>query len=129
MMPSTSGPSRTSRPRRCEASIWNGWTRSSVVSSVAIYQSLRGADPEPGPRGRSGEAPGEDALLRVEAVLRLIPDHRLRSVDHAGADLLAALRREAVHEDRVGLGGGHQPLVDAVRRQDVVAVDAGFNPH
>jgi hypothetical protein len=42
-------------------------------------------------------------LLHVHAVLGLVPDHRLRAVDDLGGDLLAAVRRQAVHEQRIGL--------------------------
>ena len=44
------------------------------------------------------QAPGEHALLRVQAVFRLVEHHRLRPVDHLVGDLLAAVRRQAVHE-------------------------------
>ena len=62
----------------------------------------------------SAEAPGEDALLRVQAVLGLVEDHRLRTVDDLGGHLLAAMRGQAVHEDRVGLGLRHQARVDLI---------------
>ena len=50
------------------------------------------------------QAPGQQRLLRVQAVLGLVEDHRLRPVDHLVGHLLAAMRRQAVHEQRVGLG-------------------------
>src|SRR5204862_6421658 len=43
----------------------------------------------------------EQRLLRVQAVLRLVPDDALRAVDHLRGDFLAAVRRQAVHEDRL----------------------------
>ena len=65
----------------------------------------------------------------MEAVLGLVPDRRLRAVDHAGRDLLAAMGRQAMHEDGVLLGPLHQPLVDPVGRKHVVAVGAGLAAH
>jgi hypothetical protein len=46
-------------------------------------------------------APGEDGFLGVDAVFRLVPDQALRAVDDLVGDLLAAVRRQAVQEDRV----------------------------
>src|SRR5579884_4198478 len=103
-MRSTVGPSRTSRPRRAKGSMRNGWIRSSSTAA-------------------SAETPGENALLHVQPVLRLVPYHRMRPVDDPGGHLLAAFRRQAVHEDRVGLGLGHQPLVHPIGGEQVVAVD------
>ena len=54
----------------------------------------------------------------MQAILGFVPDHRLRSVDHAVGDLLAALRRQAVHQQRARLGAPHQLLVDPVGRHD-----------
>src|SRR5712691_11165598 len=42
----------------------------------------------------------EQRLLRMQAVLGFIPHHALRTVDHLGGDFLAAVRRQAVHEER-----------------------------
>ncbi len=43
------------------------------------------------------------------------------TVDHLGRDLLAAMRRQAVHEHRVGAGLRHQPLIHAVGREQIMA--------
>src|SRR6266446_2756520 len=110
MIVSRTGPSRTSRPRKAVGSIWNGWTRSSgitAVGTIGLGIGLKSfaadrVEVEPKPRRASAEAPGENALLGVQAVFRLVPHHRLRSVDDRRADLLAALRGETVHEDGVG---------------------------
>jgi hypothetical protein len=37
----------------------------------------------------------------MQAVLRLVEHHRLRPVDHLVGDFLAAMGRQAVHEDGV----------------------------
>jgi hypothetical protein len=65
----------------------------------------------------------------MQAVLRFIPDHRLRPVDDGWRDLLTAMRRQAMHEHRVLLGTRHQPLVDSVRHQLVVPLLRFPHPH
>src|SRR4051812_34138991 len=60
------------------------------------------------------EAPGQDSLLGVQAVLGFVEHHRLRAVDHLVGDLLAAMRRKAVHEERLGLGARHQLRIDLI---------------
>jgi hypothetical protein len=57
---------------------------------------------------RHPQHPGQHALLRVQPVLRLVEHHRLRSVDDLLGHFLAAMRRQAVHEDRVRRGLRHQ---------------------
>ena len=57
------------------------------------------------------QAPGENALLRVQAVLGLVEDDGLRTVDHFVGDFLAAVGRQAMHEDRILGGGRHQPAL------------------
>src|SRR5882672_6047569 len=54
----------------------------------------------------------EQRLLRVQAVLRLVPHHALRAVDHLGRHLFAAMRRQAVHEESVLLRRAHHVGVD-----------------
>jgi hypothetical protein len=46
-------------------------------------------------------------LLRVHAVFGLVPDHALRAVDDRRRDFLAAMRRQAVHEQRLGTRDTH----------------------
>ena len=46
--------------------------------------------------------PHQERLLRVEAVLGLVPHDALRAVDHLSLDLVAAVGGQAVDEDRVG---------------------------
>ena len=50
----------------------------------------------------------------MQPVFRLIPDHRLGAVDDPGGHLLAAVRRQAVHEEGVRPGQGHHGLVDDI---------------
>ena len=54
------------------------------------------------------QAPGQDALLGVQAVLGLVEDDRLRPVHDLVRDLLAAMGRQAMHEDGVPLGRVHE---------------------
>ena len=46
----------------------------------------------------------EQGLLRVQAVLGLVPDRRARPVEDVLGDLLAVVGGEAVQDDRVGVG-------------------------
>ena len=68
------------------------------------------------------QAPGEQTLLGMQAIFRLVEHHRLRSVDHLVGNLLAAMRRQAVHEQCVRLGLRHQAGIDLVALEHVVAV-------
>ena len=43
----------------------------------------------------------------MQAVFRFVPDDRLRAVDHFGGDFLAAVCRQAVHEQGVRRGAAH----------------------
>ena len=56
-------------------------------------------------RPACSEAPGEDALLGMQAVLGLVEHHRLRPVDHLVRHFLAAMGGQAMHEHGVLLGG------------------------
>ena len=53
-------------------------------------------------------------LLHVQAVLRLVPHPRLRSLEHRLRHFLPAVGREAVEEDRLRVGAPHQRLVHHV---------------
>ena len=46
----------------------------------------------------------QQRLLRVEAVLGLVPDRRALAVEHLGGDLLAGVGGQAVEDDRAVLG-------------------------
>src|SRR3990167_3620859 len=72
------------------------------------------------------EAPGEDRLLGVDAVFRLVPDQRAGPVDDRVADFLAPVRRQAVQEHRPAVGHRHQAFVDLIGLEGVqtgLAVD------
>src|SRR5699024_11471168 len=49
-----------------------------------------------------GQQPGQQRLLSVEAVLRLIPDHGGGTVDHRSGDLLTEVGGQTVQEDPTG---------------------------
>src|SRR5580698_1045718 len=122
-MVSTAGPSRTMRPRRSSAFTANG----STVSSRVVWAGSRTGMSRSGlvitaayrqlKAGLGGllaaaigvQAPGQNALLRMQPVLGLVEHHRVRAVDHLVGDLLATMGGQAVHEDRVRLGVSHQP--------------------
>ena len=66
----------------------------------------------------------------MQAVLGLVPHHRLRAVDHAGRHFLTPVRRQAVHEHGVGIGQGHHLLIDAeVRKGCGPGLVLGFVAH
>src|SRR5690554_1505614 len=58
----------------------------------------------------------------MQAVLRLVPDDTLAAVDHVGRDLVAAIGREAVHEDRIVLREGHELRIDSVASEEFDAL-------
>ena len=51
------------------------------------------------------------------------------AVHHRRRHLVAAMRRQAVHEQRVGLGAGHQLFVDPIGGEFVVALLALLHAH
>src|SRR3546814_7084827 len=58
------------------------------------------------------QRPEQDRLLRMDAVLGLVPDARARAVDHRVDHFLAAVRGQAMKEQRIALRFAHQPFVD-----------------
>src|SRR2546425_10691041 len=68
-----------------------------------------------------GEEPGQDRLLRVQAVLGLIEHDRLGPVDHLVGDLEPSMGRQAVHHDRVLLRVVDEGRVDLVEAEHLLA--------
>src|SRR5690349_21074409 len=62
-----------------------------------------------------------DRLLNVQAILGLVPDAALRSLDDVVADFLASVRRQAVQEDRVLVRDLHQLLIDGEAGERLLA--------
>ena len=48
----------------------------------------------------------------MHAVGGLHPDPAAVAVEHSISDLFVAMGRQAMQEDRIGGGQGHQPLID-----------------
>ena len=67
------------------------------------------------------QAPGQNALLCVQAVFRLVEHDRLRPVDHLVGDLVAAVGGQAMHEHRIRLRPRHQGGIDLVALEQIVA--------
>src|SRR5262245_37277545 len=101
-------PSRKSRPLTPSGLISKGRTMSSGVAADTprlawiLFMSHRlpsGNGRTPGTDlDRSAEAPGEDALLGMQAIFGLFEHHGPRTVDDLGRHLLSAVRRQAMHE-------------------------------
>src|SRR5215467_3089551 len=73
------------------------------------------------PNSASVQAPGQNAFLGVQAVLGLVEHNRMRPIDHLVRDFLAAMRRQAMHENRARIGQCHQTGVDLIALEQVVA--------
>ena len=65
----------------------------------------------------------------MQAVLGLVEHDRLRPVDHLVGDLVAAMGRQAVHEHRTRIRSRHQPGVDLIALEQVVAALVVLIPH
>jgi hypothetical protein len=50
----------------------------------------------------------------VQAILRLVPDRRVRAVEDVLRDLLSVVRRQAVQDDRLVVRTLYEVRVDAV---------------
>src|SRR5699024_2798840 len=121
------GPAATaSRPP-----VESGWSRSAADGRPWSGPGPDAARSSPSP-GRGGlialatviavvarEQPGQQGLLRVQAVLGLVPDNGGGPVDHGGADLLAAVGGQAVQEDPAGQL--HQLIGDLVRGEGLLS--------
>src|ERR1700733_11798743 len=78
----------------------------------------------------SAEEHEEDGLLGVHAVFGLVEDDGLRAVEDRVGDFGVAMRGEAVHEDGVRLGVGHEGFVDLIGLEDWAALGGfGLEPH
>ena len=68
---------------------------------------------------------GQESLLHVSAVLGLVPDRRLWSVDHRSIDLLAAIGGQAVQHDCLLVGDAQQGRGERVRHEDRLPIASG----
>src|SRR3989337_4312722 len=93
MVPSSSGPD------------WFGPARAALGFFSLFFPAI------------AAETPGEDGLLDMQPVLGLLPHRRLRAVDHLRRHLVAAMGRQAMHEDRVLRRFFHHSAVDLTRTQ------------
>src|SRR3990167_241775 len=109
---------------------------------MAASHPLRGYEPAPKQSAGAGAPPRctscntaeqkvlHECLLHVHAIFRLVPDDGLGAVDDVGFHFLAPVRGQAVHEQGVGLGGGHHLLVHApVGEREAARFVLGFVAH
>src|SRR2546430_5582243 len=67
-----------------------------------------------------GEEPGQDRILRMQTVLRLIEDNGLGPVDHLVGDLESSMGRKAMHHDRILLRVIDEGGVDLVQAEHLL---------
>src|SRR6516162_6456768 len=94
--------------------------------SLPQYRSCRrDCEDHSRPSYRSGfQAPGQYALLRMQSVFGLVENHRMRTIHNLIGNFLAAMRRQAMHKNGVGLCARHQPAVDLITLKQIVAASA-----
>ena len=64
-------------------------------------------------RSQTTQQNGEERLLGMQTILRLVKDPAGRTLHHPGTDLLIAMGRQAVQHDRFGIRFCQQGLVQA----------------
>jgi len=82
----------------------NGRSMTLIRSSEPRQTSctLRGGNTLPGRSClRRSKTPGKDSFLHMQSILGFVEHDGLRTVDHIVGDFLAAMGRQAMHEDRV----------------------------
>src|SRR5437899_57054 len=97
-------------------------SQSQTTAFVAISATVTSGNVRVGTLSWSGSTlladhERHERLLRVQAVLGLVPDGRLGAVDDRFLDLLAVVGREAVQDDCVRRGRAEELLVDSVARE------------
>src|SRR5215472_15835351 len=94
--------------------------------SLPQYRSCRrDCEDHSRPSHRFGfQAPGQYALLRMQSVFGLVENHRMRTIHNLIGNFLAAMRRQAMHKNGVGLCARHQPAVDLITLKQIVAASA-----
>src|SRR5882672_2014084 len=70
----------------------------------------------------------------MQSILRFLPDHALRAVDHVASDFLPAMGGQAVHEQGIGAGKPHHfrihlPILEIALALFVLRLEAHAGPH
>ena len=73
-----------------------------------------GGSPDLRPRPQRGDEQLEQRLLRVAAVLGLLPDALALAIQDLGRDLLAGMGGKVVHRERPGRRRVEQGVVEAI---------------
>src|SRR5690349_18915919 len=61
----------------------------------------------------------QNCFLRVQAIFRLLVHHRVGGIDDLVGDLVAAMGRQAMHEDGVEFGAAEQVGIHLVRQENL----------
>jgi hypothetical protein len=112
--------------RRRRGAAPGGWFGKKLGSGLRAGSALRLDLPE--------QEVFHQRLLHMHAVLRLFPDDALRSVEHFRRDFLATVRRQAVHEEGLGVRGGHHARIHGEGAESLLArlglrLEAHAGPH
>src|SRR5689334_5459049 len=75
------------------------------------------------------ETPGQNALLHMQPIFRLVEYDRLRTIDHLVGDLVAAMGWQAMHEERLRFCQRHQSRIDLIGPQKIVTILAVLVAH
>src|SRR5882762_5653956 len=70
----------------------------------------------------------------MQSILRFLPHHALRAVDHVASDFLSAMGGQAVHEQGIGAGKPHHfrihlPILEIALALFVLRLEAHAGPH
>src|SRR5689334_20418528 len=67
----------------------------------------------------------QNGFLHMQAILGLIEDHGPRRVDYVISNFFAAMRRQAMHKQRMRRGSSEQLIVDLISAEYLLAL-CGF---
>ena len=75
---------------------------------------------------RYTKQPRQNRLLRMQAIVRLWEDHRMRTIRHIIGQFVVAMRRQTVHDDHILIRFTHQLRIDLIGWEDFLAPGSFF---